>query len=99
MGIFLNWMDRLGTSSTGSALQLTDSVRYEEHLALLWLVLTRPGSELSTIYFVWFLIHLEIFWQNMGIFLNQMNRLEISSTGSALQLTNSINYEEHLALL
>uniref|UniRef100_F6H9F5 Uncharacterized protein n=1 Tax=Vitis vinifera TaxID=29760 RepID=F6H9F5_VITVI len=38
-------MNPLGTSS---ALQLTDSISYEEHLALLWLVLTRPGSELST---------------------------------------------------
>ena len=41
-------MNQLGTSSE---LQLTDFVNYEEHLALLWLVLTRLGSELSTVAF------------------------------------------------
>ena len=64
-------MNQLGTGSTGSTLYLTDSVSYEEHLALLWLVLTRPGSELSTVAFLFisnffekFLEFLSIGWTN-----------------------------------
>ena len=76
-------MNQLGTGSTCSALQPVDFVSYEEHLTLICLVLTCPDSELSIIAFVWFLIHLEIFWKNLGIFLNRMYRLGTGSMGSA----------------
>ena len=48
-------------------------------MTLLCLVLTRQGSKLSTIAFVWFLIHLGMFWKNLGIFLNQMNQVSITA--------------------
>ena len=47
---------------------LVDSVSHEKHLTLLCLVLTHPGSELRTISFVWFPIHLETFFTKFGIF-------------------------------
>ena len=62
------------------------------------MVLTRPGLELSIVAFFRFLIYLGILWQDLGIFLNRMNQLGTSSTGSALLLIDSISYEEHLPL-
>ena len=47
---------------------LVDSVSHKEHLTLLCLVLTHPGSELRTVIFVCFLIRLGTFWPNLGFF-------------------------------
>ena len=52
MEFFINRMNQLGTSSTGSALWLVDSISHEEYLIFLCLVLTRPASELSVVAFV-----------------------------------------------
>ena len=51
--------------------------------AFLCLVLTHPGLELRTVYFVCFLNHLGTFWPNLGFFINQLNWLGTGSTGSA----------------
>ena len=49
--------------------------------------------------FIFYSIHLGIFWENLGIFLNQLDQLGTGSTGLAPQLDDSVSYEEHLTLL